>query len=122
MALTGTLKIPDGQRTIYVGLSGLLCIGVHLLVMFFITTFSRADDYLSTVNVTPGPWIIVLLLPEAILVAGALTAIGFPRQRWRIVKGSTILAFVGIAAAAVWAVLSRENSLQTIWLFEELFG
>jgi hypothetical protein len=107
---------------IYLGGSVLLCIAIHLLVVFLVTVFSRADDYLADLDVAAGPWIGIVFLPEIVLAAGAALAVASPLCAPRLMRLAIRVAYLSIVLVVAWALSSQDQSQQLIWLFEGLFG
>jgi hypothetical protein len=96
-------------------------IAAQILVVFVLAAISRSDDYLSELAVSPGPWILVFLVPELILLGGAVAAgLSSPQRRWLVAARSGKLALVGVGFVAVWMLSSREGMTQAIWLVESI--
>jgi hypothetical protein len=101
--------------------SGLVCVAIHLLVVFLVTVFSRADDYMAELDVTAGAWIGIVFLPELVLLAGAgLSAASAGRPR--LLRATIPVAYLSIAVVVFWALSSQDHNRQLTWLFETLFG
>jgi len=115
----------DGTRRlarIRLAASPLLCVAVHLLAVFLVTTFSRADNYLAELDVSVGPWIAVVVLPELVLAAGAGLAATSAGRQPSLMRMTIGAAYLSIALVVAWAVSSPDRSEQLVWLFETVFG
>jgi hypothetical protein len=101
----------------------LTAIAVHVLVVFLLAVIARSDAYLSELDVSTGPWILVFLLPEAILLGGAVAAGFSPPGRRSLVAGRFgKLALLSVGLVAAWMLSSRDRMEQAIWLVEGLGG